>query len=157
MGASIWIFCLPLRNGLHGGCVEATACTVATAVGYRWDPRTSLTRCSWRRQGFVGETLWIGPRKKTWYLDWVQARNGDLLECRYWLFDLSKWPFWRGLPWDLRGDGALQNLCSWHPVAGIRSATFFQQQEFKLLIGRGRFLGAAVDWHRGSLWSSSTS
>lgn len=124
MGAPIRIFCLPFRNGLHGGCVEATACTVTAAVGYRGDSRSSLSRCSWHRQGFGGETLWVRPGKKTWYLNWIQARNGRLLKDRGWFLSLSNRCFIGGLSWNFRGDRTLQNLCSWHSVAWIRPATF---------------------------------
>lgn len=154
MGAPIWVLCLPLRNGLHGCCVEAAACTVAAAVGYRRDPGTSLSWCSWHRHSFGCKTLRIGSRKKAWYLDWFRARHGRFLEGREWILRLSNGPFLDRVPWEFRGDRTLQNLCCWHAVAGIRPATFFQQQEFKFFVRSSGLLGAAVDWNRGSLGSS---
>lgn len=156
MGAPIWVLCLPFRNGLHGGCVEAAACAVAAAVGYRRDPRTALAGCSWHRHGFGCETLGVGPRKKAWYLDWFQARDGGLLKCRDWFLGLFSRPLLNGLPWSFGSDGALQNFCRRHAVTGIRPASFLQQQQFKFFIRRAGFLGAAVDWNRGPLRHSST-
>lgn len=153
MGAPIWVLCFPLRNGLHGCCVEAAACAVATAVGYRWDPGTSLSWRSWHRHSFGCKTLRIGSRKKTWYLDWFQARHRRFLEGGEWILRLSKGPFLDRVPWEFWGDRALQNFGRWHTVAGIRPATFFQQQEFKFFVWSTGLLGAAVDWNRSSLWS----
>lgn len=156
MGASVRILRLPFGNGLHGRCVEAAACAVAAAVGYGGDPRASLTRRGGHGQRFGCEALRVGPGEKPWYLDGVQARNGGLLERRRRLLGLPDGPLLEGLSWEFRGDGALENLCSRHAVAGVGPAAFLQQQEFEFLVGSGGLLGAAVDWHGRSLRAGSS-
>lgn len=155
MRAPVWVFCVPFRNGLHGRCIEAAACTVATAVGNWRDPRASLSRCGWHGQGFGDETLRVGSGEKACYLDWVKARKNGLLKCRWWLLGLSEGPFLKRLSRCFGCDGALQDLCGWHAVARIRPTAFFQQKKFKLLVGRAGFFSAAINWHRGSLGHNS--
>lgn len=155
MGAPIRVLCLPFRNGLHGGRVEATARAVATAVGYRRDPRTTLTGCGRHRHGFGCETLRVGSGKKARYLDWFQTGNRWLWKCADSFFGLFSEPFLNRLPWSLWSDGALQNFRRWHAVTGVRPASFLQQEQFEFFIWCTGFLSAAVDWNRGALQRGS--
>ena len=147
---SVWVLRLPLGDGLHGRWEQSAAHAVAAAVGGRGDSGAALPGRSRCGEGFGREALSVGFGVGAGDLIWpwimlllLLQGGGEVLGLPGQLGQrISRW---------FRSDGALEDLCRWHAVTGVRAAALFEQQQFEFLVGGARLLYVPVDGHGDSL------